>query len=204
MTVILANGEYPSVHSHPRAILESADRVVACDGAAKRYWWCQHRRADYVIGDLDSIGDDAERYAVRVIRVEEQNTNDLTKAIEYCRKRGWTDLAIVGATGKREDHSLGNIFRAMEAGVKVYTERGMFLPLERSTDGLRLKIDGAIGAAVSVFATDPATRMTSKGLAWPLEGVEFKNLYCATLNRVDSPIAEIVSDHPAFIFRVYQ
>ena len=157
-----------------------------------------------MVGDLDSIGDDAERYAVRVIRVEEQNTNDLTKAIEYCRKRGWTDLAIVGATGKREDHSLGNIFRAMEAGVKVYTERGMFLPLERSTDGWRLEINGAIGAAVSVFATDPATRMTSKGLVWPLDGVEFKNLYCATLNRVDSPIAKIVSDRPAFIFRVYQ
>ena len=42
------------------------------------------------------------------------------------------------------------------------------------------------GATVSIFVTDPKTKVSSKGLEWPLNDVVFENLYCATLNRATS------------------
>ena len=44
-----------------------------------------------------------------IVHVTEQETNDLNKAFRYCLANGWTDIVILGATGKREDHTLGNI-----------------------------------------------------------------------------------------------
>ena len=52
------------------------------------------------------------------VRVAEQETNDLDKAIRLCRERGWGDLVVVGATGLREDHAIGNVYRALAAEVR--------------------------------------------------------------------------------------
>ena len=194
LTVILANGDFPRRGGSARRLLQSARRVVACDGAADLYRGAFGRDPDVIVGDLDSIAAPASPDA-EVVRVAEQDTNDLTKAITLCRGRGWTELVIVGATGKREDHTLGNIFRAMEAGVQVVTDCGRFIPFE-----CELKLELSAGAPISVFATDPSTAMTSKGLAWPLDGVKFPNLYCATLNRAEGGSVEITASHPSFVF----
>ena len=193
-TVILANGDFPRRGGEAYRLLERAKRIVACDGAADALRRRLGREAEVVIGDLDSLAGRA-RGGANVVHVAEQDTNDLAKAIRYCRGRGWNDLVIVGATGKREDHTLGNVFRAMEAGVPVLTDHGRFLPVD-GICALRVRK----GAAVSVFATDPATRMLSSGLEWPLDGVVFENLYCATLNRAVSPRVTIDSDRPAFAY----
>ena len=191
--VILANGAFPRKGSEARRILETAAIVVACDGAADSYRRHYRRAPDYVVGDLDSL----KGAAAGAVKIDEQETNDLAKAIRFCRERGFAIAAIVGATGKREDHTLGNIFRAMEAGIEVVTDEGRFLPIAAGK-ALRLRLKK--GAPVSVFATDPQTKMTSQGLEWPLDGVRFANLYCATLNRASAAKVEITSDHSAFVY----
>ena len=192
-TVILANGDFPRKGGVAFATLAAARRVVACDGAALSYRRRFRRWPDVVIGDLDSFKTPAR--GATVVHVAEQDDNDLDKAIAYCRARGWTDLAIVGATGKREDHTIGNVFRAMALGLEVVSDFGRFVPFcGRRSFAVRK------GAAVSIFATDPATRMSSKGLEWPIAGVEFRNLYCATLNRATGNRVTIESDTPALVY----
>jgi len=204
-TVILANGAFPRKGGEARRLLASAARIVACDGAADVLWRRMRRRADFVIGDFDSIKRkpaktlDAHQQVVCVL---DQNTNDLTKAIDFCRTRGWKNLVIVGATGKREDHSLGNVFRAMEAGIEVVTDEGVFIPAENNRASFRIRLSLAVGSPISVFTTDTAAKMNSSGLEWPLEGVEFRNLYCATLNRTSAKRVEIKSSSPFFAFVV--
>lgn len=193
-TVILANGEFPRKGGVPRRLLESARRIIACDGAAAVCRRRLGREADFVIGDFDSLGPASTLSASVKIHVADQDTNDLTKALDFCRARGWKPV-VVGATGKREDHLLGNVFRAMEAGVEVVTDFGRFVPFAS-----RLSLDLAAGTAVSVFAADPKTRMKSTGLEWPLDGVRFSNLYCATLNRATGKRVTIETDRPAFAF----
>ena len=113
----------------------------------------------------------------------------------YCAKQGWRNPVIVGATGKREDHSIGNVFRALDRGCEIVTDCGRFVPVRDTA-----KFTVARGAAVSVFAPDPRTRMTSRGLEWPLDGVRFRNLHCATLNRATAARIALTTTRPVTVF----
>ena len=113
----------------------------------------------------------------------------------YCAKRGWRDPVVVGATGKREDHTIGNVFRALAYGCEIVTDLGRFVPV---CGKAAFKVRK--GAAVSVFAPDPKTRMTSKGLEWPLNEVRFRTLYCATLNRATGSRVNLTATHPAIVY----
>ena len=214
-TVILAAGDFPKKGGTAWKLLVGATRVVACDGAADAYR-CRFRKwPDVIIGDLDSFGGGPRRSwtdrrpsvggAVRpgphaiqppaCVRIPDQDTNDLEKAMAYCAQQGWRDPVIVGATGKREDHSLGNVFRALDYGCEVVTDTGRFVPVcGKAAFGV------ARGTAVSIFAPDPRTRMTSRGLEWPLDEVRFRNLYCATLNRATGTRIVLTSTHPVTVY----
>lgn len=186
-TVILAAGDFPRTGGAAWRLLAGAKRVVCCDGAARAYRRRFKREPLAIVGDLDSLKGGRSGGA-RIVHVAEQETNDLAKAVRWCAAQGWKRPVIVGATGKREDHTLGNVFRALAFGLEIVTDHGRFVPFEGR---LRLKV--AAGAPVSVFAPDPTTRMTSKGLEWPLDGVRFDNLYCATLNRAMATTVTLTS-----------
>ena len=60
---------------------------------------------------MDSIDKTIEeQYKDIIIKLNDQNENDLRKAITWTENNNATDIIILGATGKREDHSLANIF----------------------------------------------------------------------------------------------
>ena len=73
--VILANGAFPTA-DEPLRLLREARYVVCCDGAARHWPQC-----DAIIGDGDSVPEDLRD---RLIQIEEQEDNDLTKATRYC------------------------------------------------------------------------------------------------------------------------
>ena len=196
-TVILANGDFPKRGGAAWKLLAEATRVVCCDGAADAYRRHFRKWPDVIIGDLDSLSRLPSRVSrpPLLVKVSDQDTNDLEKAMAYCAKQGWKSPVIVGATGKREDHTLGNVFRALDYGCEIVTDTGRFVPVcGRATFRI------AKGAAVSIFATDPRTRMTSKGLEWPLDEVRFKNLYCATLNRATGSRVTLTASRPVSVF----
>jgi thiamine pyrophosphokinase len=206
-TVILADGERPS-HGVPLALLRSAARVFACDGAW-RTAVALGRTPDAVVGDGDSlaVGDlrELERLGVPVVRDPEQDTNDLCKAFRHAlRTAGRGRICILGATGKREDHTIGNVFHLIDFAlenpdVSIVTDSGVFEPVMPPCRCW----DAASGteAPVSVFAPHPGTAMESEGLKWPLGGVKFDSLWRGTLNRIVSPRFSIRTDRPAIVFR---
>jgi len=190
---ILADGEFPKRGGAAWELLAGAKRVVACDGAAGAYCRRFGKPPLAVVGDLDSL---ARRPAgAEVVRVGDQDSNDLEKAVRWCRAKGFGNLVVVGATGKREDHLLGNVFRALDLGVEVVSDFGRFVPVSG-----KASFRVAKGTPVSVFAPDPATRMTSKGLEWPLGGVRFRNLYCATLNRASAVRVSLTTTKPVLVY----
>ena len=200
MTVILAAGDFPRKGGAAWRLLAAAKRVVACDSAADTYRRRFRKWPDVIIGDLDSIPKSLNLSTSQLLNTDfvrdaDQDTNDLEKAMAYCARRGWKDPVIVGATGKREDHAIGNVFRALAYGCETVTDRGRFVPV-RGKATLKVKK----GTAVSIFAPDPKTRMTSKGLEWPLDGVSFRNLYCATLNRATASRVTLTATKPVSVF----
>ena len=190
-TVILAAGDFPKRDGAAWNFLAAAKRVICYDSAADQYRRRFKRDPDFVVGDLDSVRGEFPE----TVFDPDENVNDLGKAVRFARSRGWNDLVIAGASGKREDHTIGNFFRALAEMVEVVTDYGVFRPVCGKASFVAAK-----GAGVSVFAPDPATVMTSKGLQWPLDGVKFSNLFCATLNRASSTRFTVTSDRPVGVY----
>lgn len=175
---VLANGEYPT-NALPLQILAEAPYVICCDGGADEYIRQGHV-PDAIIGDGDSLSDENSRkYAHLLHRVTEQDTNDQTKAVSYLLSQGKRRIAIIGATGKREDHTLGNISLLMDymragADVRTYTDYGVFIPC-RDTQTFSCQP----GQQVSII-NFTAHGLCGKGLAYPLN--DFTNWWQGTLN----------------------
>lgn len=181
MNVILANGSYPSAPA-PLAILAGAERVICCDGAAVEYV-SRGGVPDVVIGDLDSVPEELRHtLGSRVVHVAEQDTNDLSKAFRHCLEQGWDDVVILGATGKREDHTIGNIslladFAEKMPGIRMVTDDGEFFVARG-----RGVYSSVPGQEISLFALEPGIKIYSGGLMYPLDGLAPSKLWQATLN----------------------
>jgi len=197
-SVILAAGDFPRKDGLAWRLLTSARRVIACDSAAVAYHRRFNRWPDVIVGDLDSLPPALMRrpeVRARLVKVADQDTNDLTKAISYCHRQRWRNLLIVGACGRREDHCIGNVFRGLAAQIPLVTDFGVFHPVCGTLTFACRK-----GTAISVFAPNSSTKMSSSGLEWPLDDVRFDNLYCATLNRACSTRVTVTSTHPCYVF----
>lgn len=207
---ILCNGDFPG-NAEVRDSLLSCDVVVCCDGAATSFM--RFRRPEFVVGDMDSLPDEVrDELADQLFHVREQDTNDLSKAFRWIcsllrlghgRSEPPFSITIFGATGKREDHTLGNIslladFAAVlrehhSAGkLSMITDYGMFVPVLGSC-----RMTLAKGQDVSVFAFDPSLRITSKGLDYPTDDVRFDMWWKATLNKASGGEVEMRFSHPA-------
>jgi thiamine pyrophosphokinase len=179
-TVIVADGTFPE-HVIPLGYLRDAKRIICCDGSTESLVLAG-LEPDAIVGDLDSLTDEmAARFSDRIYLDESQETNDLTKAVTWCGEMGYRDLVIVGATGKREDHTLGNISLLAEycinLNVLMVTDTGIFIPYLKSC-----AIPSFTGQQVSIFAIDPETEVSSIGLKYPLKNTKIKNWWFATLN----------------------
>lgn len=177
--VILANGDYPSA-SLPLQILQEAPYVVCCDGGANEYIAKGHL-PDVIIGDGDSLSEENRMKHASLIRHNpDQETNDQTKAVQFLLEQGKRRIAIVGATGKREDHTIGNISLLMEymrmgVDVRSYTDYGVFIPCKGTCSFPCYE-----GQQISIF-NFTAKGLQSKGLAYPI--YDFTSWWQGTLNR---------------------
>lgn len=176
--VIVAGGDYPT-SEQALQVLHNAPYVVCCDGAADRYISTGHV-PDAIVGDGDSISAyNRTKYATRLHIVAEQETNDQTKAVRFLLEQGMRHIAIVGATGRREDHTIGNISLLIEyarAGsqVRSFTDHGVFIPCNGDTTLKCRK-----GQQVSIFAIT-AKNLSAEGLLYPI--YDFTNWWQGTLN----------------------
>ncbi len=180
--VILADGEFP-VHPYPLQLLKEARILICCDGAAKKAI-DNNLVPTYIIGDMDSLDEATkEQFSGIIIKSDCQETNDLTKAVKYAISLNCTHISIVGATGAREDHTLGNISLLHEytslapISIKIYTNFGVFTPISKTTTIL-----SEPGKQISIFALDPWVKIKSHGLRYPTDKVVFDSWWKATLN----------------------
>ena len=179
--VILANGVFPQSEK-ARAYLLKACRLVCCDGAANKAI-AEGFSPDLIVGDLDSLAPEiAERFSGKIVHIAEQTTNDLAKAFNYCLSKGWDDVVILGASGAREDHLLGNIslladFAKQAKSVRMVTDYGCFFVATHSGTFQTSK-----GSQISIFSLNPQQEITSQGLKYPLNCLRLPKWHMGTLN----------------------
>jgi len=178
--VILADGDFPS-HAIPLRALEQAETIVCCDGAAEKLLM-HNMNPSYIVGDLDSLPDATRmRFSDRIICETSQEINDLTKAVEFCLKQGVQKLAIVGATGLREDHTIANISLlanyAKKCEIELITDYGIFSAISAATT-----FESFAGQQVSIFSLMPETPVSLDGLKYPLTNYCLDSWWKGTLN----------------------
>ena len=206
--VILGAGEFPK-KPYPRLLLEQADLIVCCDGAAASFYryFGDRRKPDAVVGDMDSLPPRLRKlYADRLVPISEEETNDQTKALTWllsCHPEA-ASITLLGATGKREDHTIGNLSLLMEYA-RTRGIDGLSTPSIRIvsdyTESFAIRDSATLyvgeGRGISVFSPDNSLKIKSSGLQWPLDEVVWDNWWKATLNRASADAVTLEFSHPS-------
>lgn len=200
-TLIIANGEFPR-HKHPIFCIKNASYIICLDGALEASL-NNNIVPDIIIGDGDSISKTLkEQYAHLLLLYTDQNTNDLTKAVNYCIEKGRNRIKIVAATGKREDHTLGNISLLLEyidkVDVEMITDFGVFTPISSTT-----KFKSIAGQQVSIFNIHNSP-ITSYNLKYPLRKMVLDNLWKGTLNESLGDYFSIETTSKTIVYRTFE
>lgn len=206
--VIVAAGDFPT-KPYPLYLLQAADIIVCCDSAFAKYLRRMHRifggerLPDAVIGDMDSLSKPLRRaYTDRIVHETEQDHNDQTKAVRYVLGH-YPDVSgihILGATGLRADHTIGNLSLLMEyprmfaslPPIDIVSDYGTAFAVLDSTE-----LHVGAGRRFSLFSPDNSLRIRSEGLQWPTDDVVFDNWWKATLNRTSADIVRLTFSHPS-------
>ena len=207
--VIIFDGRFPK-SEYPRYLIRTADHIICCDGALKKYLrncisiFGEERLPDAVVGDMDSLSESMkEKYRDIIIKIDEQEHNDQTKAFRWTLEnlKDIGTIYIMGATGEREDHTIGNISLLMEYA-RTYDLEGMGINVEMISDHSTIfavtdtfEMECGQGRKVSLFSPDNSLRIRSEGLEWPTDDVVFDNWWKATLNRASQDTVRLEFSH---------
>ena len=178
--VILANGSFPT-HKIPLNELKSSKYIVCCDGAINKLDEAGIEPFA-IVGDLDSLNPEMKwKYRDIIHHFTNQDSNDLTKAINWCLENKFSQVIIVGATGQRDDHMIGNVFLlpqyAKKIRVKMLTNYGCFTPLLRSKN-----FDSYTRQQVSIFSPNTETLISTANLRYALTEQKLELMNQGTLN----------------------
>ncbi len=199
--VIVADGEFPT-HKIPLEAIKAAKFLVCCDGAINQL---DARKIvpDLIVGDLDSADPKLlDKYKTKTCKSDCQDTNDLTKAVNWLLDKNFEEIVIVGACGKREDHTLGNFSLLFDycqkIKVSMLTDHGKFSTATKSTT-----FESFAGQQVSIFSINQTLKITSENLKYPLRKTALSSLWCGTLNESTAENFTLLFDESGQIV-VYQ
>ena len=207
--VIICDGVFPK-SEYPRYLIRTADFIICCDGALVKFLrnstaiFGEQRLPDLVTGDMDTLSESMQRkYADIIVKEDEQEHNDQTKAVRWALNNleGIESIYIIGATGGRADHTIGNAALLMEytrmfdlngINIESVTDNGTIFPINDT-----IEFDCGTGREVSIFTPDNTLRIKSEGLMYPTDDVVFDNWWKATLNKSLSDTVKLTFNHPS-------
>lgn len=205
--VIICDGSFPKTE-YPRYLISTADFIVCCDGALRKFLkasssiFGEERLPDLVIGDMDTLPAAMQkRYSDIIIKETEQEHNDQTKAIRWVLHNldDIDAIHIVGATGGRTDHTIGNVSLLMEytrmfdlgeINLEMVTDEGTIFPVTDSVE-----FDCGQGREISIISPDNTLQIISEGLEYRTDDVVFDNWWKATLNKASEDTVRLKFSH---------
>lgn len=152
--------------------LDDFEMVVCTDGA---FHYLKEKnfplkKLDFISGDFDShIGADEQIYQEKFIHTPDQNKTDFHKALGLIIERGGREVCVYGASGKEQDHFLGNLHTAYmfrnELDIYFYDEYASYFFVPK-----KVKLENVRGKMISLLPFPLAEGIFTQGLHWELGG----------------------------------
>lgn len=154
------------------------DLMIAADSGME-FFYRNKMTPDYIVGDFDSVKPEIFAYFrennpdIRILKFQpEKDETDTELALRTAMEEGCERIWLLGATGTRLDHVIGNIHllgMAMEQGCEgiLVDEYNRIRMLNR---GWKIKKSEQYGKYVSLFPFTPeVTGLTLSGFKYPLQ-----------------------------------
>lgn len=152
-----------------------ANFILCADGGAK-YTYQARVTPDLLVGDFDSIDPLIRQFYMEtqvpcIVYPKEKDMTDSELALSIAMEKHPTEIALLGATGTRLDHSLANIFL-----LQSLAEQGVQSVIIDQNNEIRVLNDSIRlykqkGMKVSLLPlTNTVTDIFTKGLQYELRG----------------------------------
>ena len=157
---LLLNGEVPKTLPN----LSDYDLVCATDGA---YHFLEENKIipDFVSGDLDSSEEIPKN--IKVIHTPNQDYTDFDKILQILFDKDFFMIDIYGASGKEQDHFLGNLHTAIQWKKKLkltfLDNHSRYFLADKSTS-----VSSCKNKTISLIPFPKATNITTEGLQYQL------------------------------------
>lgn len=189
--LIVANGDIP-----PKNLWSDITYsfLICTDGAAKTLKEF-NITPDVIIGDFDSLPNAATLFPkVQIEKINDQDTTDFEKALQFCMKFPNKKIVCLGALGGFADHSIYNLSLLMR-----YSQDLDLCLLNPTTEGREwifklsshTRICTPKNSLISFFPFPEAT-LTAATLEWPLARTHLTQIgNAAVRNRTTGNVTEI-------------
>ena len=157
---LLLNGEQPKKLPN----LAEYEIICATDGAYQ-YLLKHEIKPDFISGDFDSLKNIPKE--IEVLETPDQNFTDFDKILQILFDRGYQTIDVFGASGKEQDHFLGNLNTVVQWKEKLkitfFDNHGMYFLADKKTT-----INNCKHKIVSLIPFAEAKEITTKGLQYSL------------------------------------
>ncbi|MCY3636760.1 MAG: thiamine diphosphokinase [bacterium] len=167
--VVVAGGDPPTPEEIARL---PADPVVVAADAGLDHALAAGLTVAIAVGDMDSVSPEAlaaaEQSGTRIERhPADKDQTDLELALELAARLA-DRVIVIGAAGGRLDHLIGNLTILASPQWSGVNIEAWLTNAQAVVVHHHRKLDVEPGATVSLFALGGPARVTTSGLAWPL------------------------------------
>ncbi len=157
---LLLNGETPNEVPD----ISKYDMICATDGAYQ-YLKKHNILPNFIAGDFDSLQEIPKE--IEVIKTPNQDFTDFDKILQILFDKGFNHIDVFGASGKEQDHFLGNLHTAIQFKEKLkltfIDNHSRYFLADKST-----KISDCKDKIVSLIPFPKATNIITEGLEYQL------------------------------------
>jgi thiamine pyrophosphokinase len=181
---LLLNGEKPK--NLPK--LSEYELICTTDGAYK-YLNENNIKPDFIAGDFDSL--ENLPTDVEMISTPNQDFTDFDKILQILFEKNYLNIDVYGASGKEQDHFLGNLHTALtwksKLKITFYDDFGRYFFAEKSMQFIDIQ-----ESMISLFPFPKATKISTKGLQFPLKNEDLTiGTRVGTRNKATENIVDI-------------
>ena len=161
-----------------RHYIRRDDYVIFCDSGLK------HReglgvKPDLITGDFDSWEKPETDEAETIVLPKEKDDTDTVYAVSEALERGFEEFLLVGMTGRRLDHTLGNVYilvRLAELKKKAMIVDD-YSEIEYVPEGETWEIDDSYAYFSLLAVTGKASGITIRNAKYELNDAEIQPYY---------------------------